>query len=67
MTKVKLISKSKRAPKSQILGVTHDGVEILKPRGKPTHFTNRELVETIRRVKQSRAATGDLSQSPRKA
>ncbi len=37
--------KPKRTTK--VLGITKDGVRILKPRGKATHFTQRELRSAI--------------------
>jgi hypothetical protein len=36
--------------KHKVIGVTRDGVEILQPTARPTHFTSDEIRETIRKV-----------------
>jgi hypothetical protein len=46
----------KAAKNSQVLGVTSDGVRILKPKGRATHFTVPELEAAISRVRAKRAA-----------
>jgi hypothetical protein len=38
---------SKRVPGSKVLGTTKDGVRILKPRGRATHFTQKELLGAV--------------------
>jgi hypothetical protein len=53
----KVLSASKAGERfagTKVLGVTKDGVRILKPRGKATHFTGSELREA---VATARAAT----------
>lgn len=45
---------SRKGPK--VLGTTFDGVKILKPKGKATHFTVRELEAAISRVRASRSS-----------
>jgi hypothetical protein len=37
----------KRLAGTKVLGVTKDGVRILKPKGKPTHFTQGELRSAV--------------------
>jgi hypothetical protein len=44
----------KAAAGSKVLGTTFDGVQILKPKFKATHFTNKELRDAIARVRSSR-------------
>jgi hypothetical protein len=44
----------RKAPK--VLGTTFDGVRILKPRGRATHFTVPELEAAISRVRAARSA-----------
>ena len=41
--------------KRKIIGVTRDGVEILQPTARPTHFTSEEIRDTIRKVLAERA------------
>lgn len=43
----------------KILGTTSDGVKILKPRTKATHFTDKELREAIMVVRQFRGSKSD--------
>lgn len=40
----------------KVLGVTKDGVRILKPKGKPTHFTQKELRSAIASVRAAKRA-----------
>ena len=40
----------------KVLGVTTDGVRILKPKGNATHFTPKELREAVATVKASKSA-----------
>jgi hypothetical protein len=49
---------SKKASRkgSKVLGTTFDGVRILKPKNKATHFTVRELEAAISRVRASRSS-----------
>jgi hypothetical protein len=47
---------AKPVARAKVLGTTSDGVHILKPRGKATHFTQKELrdaVATVRAAKQA--------------
>lgn len=41
---------------SRVLGTTKDGVDILKPRGRSTHFTVKELRAAITSVRASKEA-----------
>jgi hypothetical protein len=41
---------------SKVLGTTFDGVQILKPKGKATHFTVPELEAAISRVRAARSS-----------
>jgi hypothetical protein len=45
---------SRKDPK--VLGTTFDGVKILKPKHKATHFTTRELEAAISRVRAARSS-----------
>jgi hypothetical protein len=47
-------------------GKTHDGVTILMPKTKPTHFTTREIRTTITEVRRD-AATGRFSEKRKAA
>jgi hypothetical protein len=38
-----------------VLGTTKDGVRILKPNGRPTHFTQKELRDAVASVVAKRA------------
>lgn len=40
----------------KVLGVTRDGVEILKPKGRATHFTDKELRDAISRARDAKKA-----------
>lgn len=56
-------SSSKRTSRAgsgpyKIAGYAHDGVKILAPKTKPTHFTSREIRETILEI---RAKAGDFA------
>lgn len=44
----------RKGPK--VLGTTFDGVRILKPKGKATHFTVPELEAAISRVRAARSS-----------
>jgi hypothetical protein len=55
MPLVQKTAPSKRRPKngtrkSEVLGVTKDGVKILKPARAPTNFTIEEVREAVARV-----------------
>jgi hypothetical protein len=41
---------------SKVLGTTSDGVRILKPKGRATHFTVPQLEAAISRVRAKRAS-----------
>jgi hypothetical protein len=41
---------------SKVLGTTSDGVRILKPKGRATHFTAPQLEAAISRVRAARAS-----------
>jgi hypothetical protein len=41
---------------TRVLGTTKDGVRILKPRGKATHFTKKELLDAIASARASKRA-----------
>jgi hypothetical protein len=41
-------------PGTEVLGRTKDGVRILKPKGKATHFTQRELRAAVASVRAKR-------------
>lgn len=48
-------SKPGKSPgRSNVLGKTKDGVLILKPRAKATHFTQRELRDVVASVRASK-------------
>jgi hypothetical protein len=40
------------APAYQVVGITSDGVKILQGKIKPTHFTSKEIRETIDELKR---------------
>ena len=40
----------------EVLGVTKDGVRILKTRGKATHFTTKEIRKAVAAAKAARAS-----------
>jgi len=46
----------KRFAGPEVLGVTKDGVRILKPRGKATHFTPKELRDAVAAARASKRA-----------
>jgi hypothetical protein len=51
--------KTSKAPSrkgSKVLGTTFDGVQILKPKRKATHFTTGELEAAISRVRALRSS-----------
>lgn len=41
---------------SKVLGTTKDGVRILKPKGKATHFSAKEIREAISTVRAAKRA-----------
>jgi hypothetical protein len=43
--------REKKAGSAKVLGVTKDGVRILKPKGRATHFTQKELLDAVRAAK----------------
>lgn len=47
---------SKFVGTSRVLGTTKDGVNILKPRGRPTHFTAKELRDAILAARTTKTA-----------
>lgn len=49
-------SKAASRKHSKVLGTTFDGVQILKPKGKATHFTVPELEAAISRVRAARSS-----------
>ena len=56
-------SSAKKRPRAgsgshKVAGYAHDGVKILAPKTKPTHFTSREIRETILEI---RAKAGDFA------
>ena len=42
----------------EVLAVTKDGVRILKPKGKATHFTTKEIREAVAAARAARLAKG---------
>lgn len=57
----KAASNAERNPKSRkfaggskVLGTTKDGVRILDPKGKPTHFTRKEVRDAVASVMAAR-------------
>ena len=40
----------------EVLGTPKDGVKILKPKGRATHFTDKELREAIATVRSTQKA-----------
>jgi hypothetical protein len=55
--KAKRVNKvGKSASHAKVLGVTKDGVHILKPRGKATHFTQKEIREAVATARAARRA-----------
>jgi hypothetical protein len=52
-SRTRSVGKKKSAEKarhSEVVGITSDGVTILRPKAKPTHFTAKQIRETIREV-----------------
>jgi hypothetical protein len=49
-------SKAASRKGSKVLGTTFDGVQILKPKRKATHFTVPELEAAISRVRAARSS-----------
>ncbi|HLJ72843.1 MAG TPA: hypothetical protein VKU03_16125 [Roseiarcus sp.] len=55
--KTKRGNKAERAAgQAKVIGVTKDGVRILKPRGKATHFTQKEIREAVAAARTARRA-----------
>ncbi len=52
----KPVKSSKPAVAEKVLGTTKDGVRILVPRGKPTHFTRKEVRDIVASVIAARKA-----------
>jgi hypothetical protein len=50
----------------KVAGTTSDGVRILEPATKPTHFTSKQMRATIANVRL-RAETGRFDQSDRQS
>ena len=48
-------SKAASPKGSKVLGTTFDGVQILKPKGKATHFTTGELRRAIANARATRS------------
>jgi hypothetical protein len=46
----------KSRPGYDVVGTTSDGVLILRPKVKPTHFTSKEILETIMKVERAARA-----------
>jgi len=46
----------KHAAGPKVVGVTKDGVRILKPKGKATHFTPKELRDAVATARASKRA-----------
>ncbi len=46
----------KRFGGPKVLGVTKDGVRILKPKGKATHFTPKELRDAVATARAAKRA-----------
>jgi hypothetical protein len=40
------------APRPKVIGTMADGVKILMPRARPTHFTYEEIAETLRNMRK---------------
>jgi hypothetical protein len=55
-------TKTSHAKRYRIAGITHDGVAILKSPGRATHFTDKEIRDTIAIVLRE-AATGKFVSS----
>jgi hypothetical protein len=53
-SKAARVSRTAKSAASKILGITKDGVRILKPRGKATHFTQKELRDAVARARAGR-------------
>ena len=48
--------KSGKHASAKVLGVTKDGVRILQPKGKATHFTPKEIRDAIIAVRSAKTA-----------
>jgi len=49
-------SRTAKSAADKILGITKDGVRILKPRWKATHFTQKELRDAVARARAGKPA-----------
>ncbi len=49
-TRKRPVARSVKRKQADIIGVTSDGVEVLRPKTAPTHFTRAEIRKTIRDV-----------------
>ncbi len=49
-TKSKELAKPGRGSNSKVAGKTSDGVVVLRAKAKPTHFTAKQIRETIQRT-----------------
>lgn len=56
MAKISKNAGRERKAGAKVLGVTKDGVRILKPKGKATHFTWDELRDTVVAVRAAKRA-----------
>lgn len=57
-------TKGKAASTSRSLGTTYDGVKVLKPKTKPTHFTSQQIRAAIRTL-QAKDKGGNIFVEPR--
>jgi hypothetical protein len=50
------VSRAAKSAAGKILGITKDGVRILKPRWSATHFTQKELRDAVARARAGKQA-----------
>jgi hypothetical protein len=50
------VSRTAKSAARKILGITKDGVRILKPRWNATHFTQKEVRRAVARARASNRA-----------
>ena len=50
------VTRGKLAMGRNVLGVTADGVRILKPKKKSTHFTIKEIREAVAAIRAAKSA-----------
>ena len=55
-SKTARVAKTAKSARDKILGITKDGVRILKPRGRATHFTQKEVREAVARARAGKPA-----------